>query len=34
MKERVYTEKYPTSILTYSNTSQKGRLYPSQKPTP
>ena len=33
MKERIYTEKYPTSILTYSNASQKGRLHPTQKPT-
>ena len=33
MKERTYTEKYPTSILTYSNASQKGRLHPTQKPT-
>ena len=33
MEERIYTEKYPTSILTYSNASQKGRLHPSQKPT-
>lgn len=32
-EERIYTEKYPTSILTYSNASQKGRLHPSQKPT-
>ena len=31
--ERIYTERYPTSILTYSNASQKGRLHPSQKPT-
>ena len=33
MEERIYTEKYPTSILTYSNASQKGRLHPTQKPT-
>ena len=32
MEERIYTEKYPTSILTYSNASQKGRLHPTQKP--
>jgi len=26
-----YTERYPTSILTYSNASQKGKEHPTQK---
>jgi site-specific DNA-methyltransferase (adenine-specific) len=30
--EREYNEKYPTSILTYSNASQKGKQHPTQKP--
>lgn len=29
--EREYNEKYPTSILTYSNASQKGKQHPTQK---
>jgi Fe-S cluster assembly iron-binding protein IscA len=27
-----YTERHPTSILTYSNASQKGKEHPTQKP--
>jgi len=30
--ERVYTERYPKSILIYSNAAQKGKLHPTQKP--
>src|SRR5699024_11970016 len=33
-KERVYTHKYPQSILTYSNANQKRALHPTQKPVP
>ena len=29
--QREYNEKYPTSILTYSNASQKGKEHPTQK---
>lgn len=31
-KERVYTHKYPQSILTYSNANQRGKIHPTQKP--
>ena len=31
-KERVYSEKYPQSILVFSNAVQKGKLHPTQKP--
>ena len=31
-KERVYTHKYPQSILTYSNANQRGKVHPTQKP--
>ncbi len=31
-KTRVYTEKYPQSILVFSNANQKNRLHPTQKP--
>ena len=30
---REYTEKYPQSILEFSNAVQKGKLHPTQKPT-
>ena len=29
---RIYKEKYPKSILEYSNASQKGKVHPTQKP--
>ena len=32
--ERVYTQKYPQSILTYSNANQSGKVHPTQKPVP
>lgn len=28
----VYTEKHPTTLLTFSNASNKGRVHPTQKP--
>jgi site-specific DNA-methyltransferase (adenine-specific) len=31
-ENRVYTDKYPTNLLTFSNASQKGKLHPTQKP--
>lgn len=31
-KERVYTEKYPQSLLEFSNANQKGKVHPTQKP--
>ncbi len=31
-KERIYTQKYPQSILTFSNANQKGKVHPTQKP--
>ncbi len=31
-QKRVYTEKNPTTLLTFSNASNKGRLHPTQKP--
>lgn len=31
-KERVYTHKYPQSILAYSNANQRGKVHPTQKP--
>ncbi len=31
-KNRTYTHKYPQSILTFSNASQKGKVHPTQKP--
>ena len=30
--ERVYTEKYPKTILTESNANNKGKVHPTQKP--
>ena len=30
--ERVYTEKYPKTIITESNASQDGKVHPTQKP--
>lgn len=30
--ERVYTEKYPKTIITESNASQVGKVHPTQKP--
>lgn len=30
--ERVYTEKYPKTIITLSNASQVGKVHPTQKP--
>lgn len=30
--ERVYTEKYPKTIITHSNASQVGKVHPTQKP--
>jgi site-specific DNA-methyltransferase (adenine-specific) len=31
-KNRVYTQKYPQSIIEVSNANQKGKLHPTQKP--
>ena len=31
-EERTYTQKYPQSILTYSNANQRGKVHPTQKP--
>ena len=31
-ENKVYTEKYPTNLLTFSNANQKGKLHPTQKP--
>ena len=31
-ENRVYTDKYPTNLLVFSNASQKGKLHPTQKP--
>jgi len=31
-KTYIYDEKYPTSIITFSNASQTGKLHPTQKP--
>lgn len=32
--EKIITEKYPTSILSFSNANQKEKVHPTQKPTP
>ena len=31
--EKIITEKYPTSILVFSNANQKHKVHPTQKPT-
>ena len=31
-KIKIYTKKYPTTILEFSNASNKGRIHPTQKP--
>ena len=31
-KERTYKEKYPQSLLVFSNANQKGKVHPTQKP--
>ena len=31
-ENKIYTEKYPTNLLTFSNANQKGKLHPTQKP--
>ena len=31
--EKIITEKYPTSILSFSNANQKEKVHPTQKPT-
>ena len=31
-ENKVYTEKYPTNLLIFSNANQKGKLHPTQKP--
>jgi len=31
-KTYIYDEKYPTSIVTFSNASQTGKIHPTQKP--
>lgn len=31
-KTYIYSDKYPTSILEFSNAKQKGKLHPTQKP--
>lgn len=31
-ENRVYTDKYPTNLLTFSNASQRGKVHPTQKP--
>ena len=33
-ENKIYTEKYPTNLLTFSNANQKGKLHPTQKPVP
>ena len=33
-KKIVRTKKYPKTILTFSNASQKGKVHPTQKPVP
>ena len=33
-ENKIYTEKYPTNLLTFSNANQKGKLHPTQKPLP
>ena len=32
-ENKIYTEKYPTNLLTFSNANQRGKLHPTQKPT-
>ena len=32
--DRVYTEKFPKTIITESNANNKGKVHPTQKPTP
>ena len=31
-ENKIYTEKYPTNLLTFSNANQRGKLHPTQKP--
>ena len=33
LKEFTYTDKYPTSIQTFSNANNKNKMHPTQKPT-
>ena len=32
--KKVYTDKYPGSIITFSNADQRNRFHPTQKPLP